>query len=190
MARVGSRSLEGPSGLQAPLGSRLPRTSHAPRSRFTDCLYLTYIIEDAMALPENILARILESLYVDFLKSDECIDISKHHCSLLHPCIAISKYTTFKPIYTFRLISSNWNKVFLSTAKLDRYGFHRIAQGPHQLEHNTRIYDLLRKSVVLRRYRLFRNLHAEHLHAEHGTSDRILRFFFLSTDYYQGIKTY
>ena len=107
-----------------------------------------------MALPDIILARILESLYVDFLESNEGIDISKHHCSLLHPCITISKSTTFKSIYTFRLISTNWNNVFLSTAKLDRYGSHQIVQGPRQPP--TRIYDILRQSVAFKRYRIFR----------------------------------
>ena len=113
-----------------------------------------------VALPNNILLRILKSLYFDFLESDECIDISKHHCSLLHPCISISKSTSFKPIYTFRLISSNWNNVFLSMAKLDRYGSHRIVQGPHQ--HHSQIYTTFRKSVVLRRYRLFHDLATQH----------------------------
>ena len=112
-----------------------------------------------MALPNSILVRILESLYADFLES-ECIDINKHHCSLLYPCISISKSTIFKPIYTYRLISSNWNKVFLSTAKLDRYGSYRIIQDSHQ--RRTYIYNLLRKSVILRRYRIFQNLDIEH----------------------------
>ena len=109
-----------------------------------------------MALPDNILVRILESLYVDFLESDES-DMSKHHCSLLYPCISISESATFKPIYTFRLISSNWNTVFLSTARLGRYDS----------------YNLHRKSVVFRRYRLFHDLDTEH-----GTSPIA---FFLST---------
>lgn len=121
---------------------------------------LRYLAEDTMALPNNILARVLEILYADFLESDECIDIGKHHCSLLYPCIAISKSTTFKPVYTFRLISSNWNKVFLSMAKLDRHASHRIVQGPRQT--HTYIYNLLRKSVVLGRYRIFRNLDTQH----------------------------
>ena len=115
-----------------------------------------------MALPNNLLVRILESLYVDFLESgdSECIDISKHHCSLLHPCIAISNSTTFKPIYTFRLISSNWNKVFLSTAKLDRHGSHRVVQSSQN--HHTRIYNLLWKSVVFKKYRIFLDLDTQH----------------------------
>ena len=121
---------------------------------------LPYLV-DTMALPNNILARILEILYADF-KSDDCIDIGKHHCCLLYPCISISKSTTFKPIYTFRLISSNWNKVFLSTAKLDRHASHRIVQGPPSRGRNTYIYNLLRKSVFLRRYRVFQNLDFEH----------------------------
>ena len=120
-----------------------------------------YFAEHIMALPNDILARILECLYTDFLGSDECIDIGKHHCSLLHPCISISNSTSFKPIYTFRLISSNWNMVFLSTAKLDRHSSHRIVQGPRRPS-TTYIYSLLRKSVVLRRYRIFRNLDTEH----------------------------
>ena len=113
-----------------------------------------------MALPNNILVQILESLYADFLEYDEGIDIGKHHCSLLYPCVSISKSATFKPIYTFRLISSNWNKVFLSTAKLNRYASHRVGQSPHQP--STYFYNLLRKSVVFRRYRIFRNLDTEH----------------------------
>ena len=113
-----------------------------------------------MDLPNNILVRILESLYADFLDSDEFINIGKHHCSLLHPCISLSKSTTFKPIHTFRLVSSNWNQVFASTAKLDQNASHLIYEGPHQ--RHTRIYDFLRKSVVLRRYRSFENLDTEH----------------------------
>ena len=123
-----------------------------------------------MALPNSILARILESLYADFLESDECIDISKHHCSLLHPCNSISKSTSFNPIYTFRLISLNWNNVFLSTAKLNRYGSHRIVQGSRQPRTHS-IYDLLRQSVVFKRYRLFEKL-------QFGTS---LIVFFVSS---------
>ena len=118
------------------------------------------LLVDIMALPNNVLVRVLESLYADFLKSDECIDIGRHHCSLLHPCISISKSTTFKPIHTFRLVSSNWNKIFLETAKLDQYGSHLIVQDPHQ--RHTYIYDLLRKSVVFRRYRIFQNLDTKH----------------------------
>ena len=118
-----------------------------------------------MALPNNILVQILESLYADFLESDECIDISKHHCSLLHPCISISKSTTFKPIYTFRLISSSWYKVFISTGRLNRYGSHRIVHGPFEdptsWSISTRIFDVLRKSVIFRRYRVFHKLPTE-----------------------------
>lgn len=128
-------------------------------------------LANTMSLPDNVLVRILESLYADFLESDECIDIEKHHCSLLHPCISISKSTTFKPIHTFRLISSNWNKVFLATAKLDQYGSHRIVQGSHQ--RGTYIFCLLLKSVVLGRYRVFQNLDTEH-----GTSLIVSLFFF------------
>ena len=138
-----------------------------------------------MALPNNVLVRILESLYADFLESasDECIDIGRHHCSLLHPCISISKSTTFKPIYTFRLISSNWNKIFLVTTKLDQYGSHLNVQGPHQ--HHTYIYGLLRKSVVFRRYRVFQNLDTKH-----GTSLIVSLFFSFSfsSDCYQIIE--
>ena len=144
-------------------------------STFTDCLNLG---RDTMGLPNNFLVQILESLYFDFLESDECIDISKHHCSLLHPCISISKSTSFKPIYTFRLVSSKWNEVFLSTARLDRYGSYRIVQGPCQ--HATNIYDLLRQSVVFRRYRIFRKQQFEF-----GTSLIIfLVSSFFQTDYY------
>jgi hypothetical protein len=125
-----------------------------------------------MALPNNILAQILETLYADFLESDECIDIGKHHCSLLYPCISVSESTTFKPIFTFRLISSNWNSVFRSTANLDRHASHRTVQGLRQ--HHTFIYNLLQKSVLLRRYRIFQNL--DH---EHGTF-LIVSLFFLS----------
>ena len=115
-----------------------------------------YLAEDRMILPNNILARILESLYFDILEteSDE-INISEHHCSLLHPCISISKSTTFKPIYTFRLISSLWNDLFLTEAKLDRYGSHRIDQLEGSRRPPTHIYDLLRQSVLFKRYRIF-----------------------------------
>ena len=90
--------------------------------RLTAMHCLTWSLQvHTMTLPNSILVRILESLYADLLES-KCIDISKHHCSLLYPCISISKSTIFKPIYTYHLISSNCNKVFLSTAKLDRYG--------------------------------------------------------------------
>ena len=105
-----------------------------------------------MALPNNILAQILEYLYADFLESGECFDINNNHCSLLHPCISISESTSFNPIYTFRLISSKWNKVFKSTAKLKRYSSHRIVEGPL----NAYYYDLPGQSVAFRRYRLFR----------------------------------
>ena len=118
-----------------------------------------------MVLPSNILARILEILYADFLESesDECIDIRKHHCSLLYPCISISTSTNFKPVYTFRLTSSNWNKVFLSTAKHDRHASHQIVnlKGTRQ-PRSTYIYNSLRKSVFLRRYRVFQNLDTDH----------------------------
>ena len=135
-------------------------------------------------LPDAILARILESLYVDFLAESasddsECIDVSKHHCSLLHPCIPISKSPTFQPIYTFRLISSNWNKVFLSTAELDRYGSHRFVQGPYgPHKYYDYIFHSLRKSVVFRRYRIFQNIDTQH-----GTS-LIVFFGFLQLTYY------
>ena len=120
------------------------------------------LVEDTvtMALPNNILVQILEILYADFLASD--IDIEEHHCSLLYPCIPVSKSTNFKSIYTFRLISSNWNNVFLTTAELDRYASHRIVQDPLKHHSSTRFYGRLRKSVVLRRYRVFRNLDTEH----------------------------
>ena len=131
-------------------------------------------------LPTNVLAQILKSLYIDFFQSDECIDIGKHHCSLLHPCISVSKSTSFNPIYTFRLVSSDWNKAFLSTAKLDRLGYdsHRTFQRrQHDLCYAT-LYDLLRGSVALRRYRAFRKI-------QYGTSLNILLVSsFFSTDYY------
>ena len=132
------------------------------------------LVEDTvtMALPNNILVQILEILYADFLASD--IDIEEHHCSLLYPCISISKSTNFKSIYTFRLISSNWNNVFLTTAELDRYASHRIVQDPLKHHSSTRFYGRLRKSVVLRRYRVFRNLDTEH-----GTFLTVSLFFFL-----------
>ena len=122
-----------------------------------------------MALPDNVLVQILESLYADFLES---IDIEKHHCSLLHPCISISESTSFNPIHTFRLVSSNWNKAFLVTAKLDRYGFHRIVQVQDPNHRDTYIYGALRKSVAFRRYRIFQNLDIQH----GNFSDRILIF--------------
>ena len=126
-------------------------------------------------LPNNILARIFKFLYADFLESDDgCIDINKHHCSLLHPCIPISKSATFKQIHTFRLVLSSWNQVFLRTARLDRHPSHVIVEGPSQ--RNSRIYGLLWKSVVLRRYRRFRDLNIQH-----GTSLIVFlgfKFFF------------
>lgn len=129
-------------------------------------LCLLLLAEDTMmALPNNIVVRILESLYADFLETDECIDFSEHHCSLLHPCIPISKSASFKSIHAFRLTSSQWNKVFLCTARLGRYASHRIVEGPqlpHAYQSQTFIYRLFRKSVVLRRYRIFHNLDTEH----------------------------
>lgn len=135
-----------------------------------------------MNVPSNILVQILESLYADFLESDDChrMDIDKHHCSLLYPCISISKSTTFQSIYSFRLVSSNWNNAFLATAKLDRYASHRIVKDP--LKHHTHFYRLLRKSVVLRRYRVFQNLDTEH--GNLLFSYRIPFFFFLIFIYY------
>jgi hypothetical protein len=119
------------------------------------------LVEDTTALPNNILSRIFESLYVDFLESDEFrVGIGEHHCSLLHPCVSVSKSSAFKPIYTFRLISSKWNKVFLSTAKLDRYTSHQIVHGPRH--YHTHIYTLLRRSVIFGRYRVFHTLDTEH----------------------------
>ena len=114
-----------------------------------------------MALPNNILIRILKSLYADFLESDESIDIGEHHCSLLYPCVSVSKSTSFKPIHTFRLISSDWNKAFTSTANLDRYASHRIVQLQVSNKGHSVLYGLFWKSVILRRYRLFHDLGTE-----------------------------
>jgi hypothetical protein len=173
-------------------GTHLSKVSFSSSARLSsgNVSLLVWIASSyTMALPNNILVQILKSLYADFLKSDECqgMDIGKHHCSLLYPCVSISKSTTFKPIYTFRLISSNWNNVFLNTAKLDRYASHRIVRGPHK--RHTFLYNLLQKSVVFRRYRVFRNLDTEH-----GIflTVSLIFFsdfsFFLSTDYYQNIE--
>ena len=117
-------------------------------------------VEDTRTLSLTILRRILTFLYADFLEADESISIGEHHCSLLHPCVSISTSTPFKPIYTFRLIASQWNKVFLSMARLDRYGSHQIVQGPRN--YHTIIYTSLRKSVILGRYRVFHTLDTEH----------------------------
>ena len=115
------------------------------------------------ALPNNVLSRILESLYIDFLLSDETrTDISEHHCSLLHPCVSISKSAAFQPIHAFRLTSCKWNKVFLTTAKLLRYTSHQIVHDPPIKGYQTRIYTLLRKAVIFGRYRVFHTLDTEH----------------------------
>ena len=103
-------------------------------------------------LPDSILLRILESIYVDFLESVES-SISEHHCSLLHPCDSISKSTTFNVFYQFRLVASKWNRVFLGMTKLDRYGSYQIVQGPQKYQ--TVIHTLLRRSVIFERYRIF-----------------------------------
>ncbi|KAF8809323.1 kinase-like protein [Phlegmacium glaucopus] len=111
-------------------------------------------------LSNDILNQILQSLYADFLESDESIQAGEHHCSLLHPCVSIAKSAAFDAFYKFRLIAANWNAVFLSTAKLDRYGSHLRVHGPRN--YHTSIYTLIRKSVIFRRYRVFHSLDLEH----------------------------
>ncbi|KAF8814167.1 kinase-like protein [Phlegmacium glaucopus] len=111
------------------------------------------------ALSDNILNQILQSLYDDFLESDESIRAGEHHCSLLHPCVSISKSSAFAVFYKFRLIAANWNAIFLSTAKLDRYGSYLPVPVPRR--YRRRICTTIRKSVIFGRYRVFRAIECE-----------------------------
>ena len=129
-------------------------------------------VEATRWLPNNVLSRILKFLYLDFLKSDESTTIGKHHCSLLHPCVSISKSKTFNVFCKFRLVASKWNKVFLSTAKLDQYASYGT-QDP--LPSHTWIYRFLLKSVIFGKYRVFHSLDNEH-----GTCLGCVLIFFLS----------
>ncbi|KAF8809322.1 kinase-like protein [Phlegmacium glaucopus] len=115
---------------------------------------------EASPLTNDVLNQILQSLYADFLESDESIQAGEHHCSLLHPCVSIAKSAAFDAFYKFRLIAANWNAVFLSTAKLDRYASHLRVHGPRK--YHTSIYTLIRKSVIFRTYRVFHSLDLEH----------------------------
>lgn len=116
-------------------------------------------VEATRRLSNNVLSRILESLYLDFLESDESTSIGEHYCSLLHPCVSISKSATFNVFYKFRLVASEWNKVFLSTAKLDQYASYGTQSPPPS---RTLIYSLLLKSVIFGRYRVFHSLDNDH----------------------------
>ena len=116
------------------------------------------MVADKAKLLTNVLKGILRSLHADLLNELE-LSSTKHHCSLLHPCISVSKSSAFKSIHNFRLVAVKWNKVFLSTAIF--LDIHVSQREPIPLNWATHIHRALLKSSSFGRYRVCHSLDNE-----------------------------